>query len=73
MKKISLEVYEFALDKEREEFFHWMGNCHEVIEIAAIAHGIPLEIFDKEWDKFISKLDDSLIENFSLDRDSEDE
>jgi len=72
-KEISSEVYEVALDKEREEFFESMREAHEIIEKVAGEHGIPLEAFDNMWEEFTTKMDDSLIENFSLDRDTEDE
>ena len=72
-KEISSEIYEVALDKDREEFFESMREIHELIEKIASEHGIPLEAFDNLWEGFTTKLDDSLIENFSLDRDTEDE
>ena len=72
-KEISSEIYEVALDKEREEFFDKMKEAHEIMENIANAHGIPFEVFDNLWEEFTTKMDDSLIENFSLDRDPEDE
>lgn len=72
-KEISSEVYEVALDKEREEFFKSMHESHQLIEKIAAKHGIPLEIFDSAWEEFTTKMDDNLIANFSLERDEEDE
>lgn len=72
-REISSEIYEVALDKEREEFFEKMKEAHELIEKVANDHGIPFEAFDNMWEEFTTKMDDSLIENFSLDRNSEDE
>ena len=72
-KEISSEIYEVALDKDREEFFESLQEIHLSIEKIAGNHGIPLEVFDNLWEEFTTKLDDSLIEKFSLDRDTEDE
>ena len=71
-KEISSEEYEVALDKEREEFFGSMEEIRLDAEQAVVKHGIPLEKFDEKWNEFITELDDSLVENFSLDRDPED-
>jgi len=71
-KEISSEKYEVALDKEREEFFGSMEEIRLDAEQAVVKYGIPLEKFDEKWNKFITELDSSLVENFSLDRDPED-
>jgi len=72
MKKVSKQEHEVLLDRERDNLTDAMASYHEVIEKVATQFGIPLETFDSEWDKFVTKLDDSLIETFAVDRDPED-